>query len=64
MQKFIFTKDYKNNEALRKSFFDLAADTFGLSFENWYQKGFWSERYIPFSFVEGDNYCKCISKHS
>lgn len=61
MQKFIFTKDYKNNEALRKSFFELATDTFGLSFENWYQKGFWSERYIPFSFVEGDKIIANVS---
>ncbi|WP_334075015.1 GNAT family N-acetyltransferase [Paenibacillus sp. A14] len=61
MQKIIFTKDYKNNEALRKSFFELATDTFGLSFENWYQKGFWGERYIPFSFVEGDKIIANVS---
>lgn len=37
MQELIFMKDYKNNEALRKSFFELATNTFGLNFENWYQ---------------------------
>ena len=61
MQELIFTKDYKNNEALRKSFFELATNTFDLSFENWYQKGFWSERYIPFSFVEGDKIIANVS---
>ncbi|GIO87046.1 GNAT family acetyltransferase [Paenibacillus faecis] len=61
MRELIFTKDYKNNETLRKSFFELATDTFGLSFENWYQKGFWSERYIPFSFVEGDKIIANVS---
>lgn len=61
MEKFIFMKDYKNNDALRKSFFELAANTFGLSFENWYQKGFWTERYIPFSFVEGDKVIANVS---
>lgn len=61
MQEFIFTKDLKNNESLRKSFFELAADTFGLSFENWYQKGGWSERYIPFSFVEGEKVIANVS---
>lgn len=39
MQEFIFMKDYKNNEVLRKSFFELAANTFDLKFENWYQQG-------------------------
>lgn len=61
MQELIFTKDYKNNEPLRKSFFELAANTFGLNFENWYQKGFWSERYIPFSFVEGEKVIANVS---
>lgn len=61
MQELIFTKDYKTNEALRKSFFELATNTFGLSFENWYQIGGWSERYIPFSFVEGDKVIANVS---
>ncbi|MGG4554262.1 GNAT family N-acetyltransferase [Paenibacillus humicus] len=61
MQEFIFTKDYKHNEPLRKSFFELAANTFDLSFENWYQKGGWSERYIPFSFVEGEKVIANVS---
>lgn len=54
MQEFIFKKDYRNNEALRTSFFELAANTFDIKFENWYQQGCWGERYIPFSFVDGD----------
>lgn len=61
MQKLIFVKDYKNNETLRKSFFELAHNTFGLNFENWYQKGFWSERYIPFSLVEGERVIANVS---
>jgi GNAT superfamily N-acetyltransferase len=47
-------KDYKSNEVLRKSFFELAKSTFDISFEDWYKQGFWGEGYIPFSFVEGD----------
>jgi GNAT superfamily N-acetyltransferase len=54
MQEFIFKKDYKNNETVRKSFFELAANTFDIKFENWYQQGFWGEGYIPFSFVDRD----------
>ncbi len=44
-------KNYRNNEVLRKSFNKLAEQTFGLSFENWYQNGFWQENYIPYSVV-------------
>ncbi|NOU98525.1 GNAT family N-acetyltransferase [Paenibacillus planticolens] len=55
MEELKFFTDYKNNETLRKSFFELADRTFGLKFESWYQKGFWDEqRYIPFSYVDGD----------
>ncbi|MEK4664625.1 GNAT family N-acetyltransferase [Priestia sp. FSL H7-0729] len=54
MQELLFTKNYKNNDTLRTSFFKLAADTFDIDFENWYQHGCWGEGYIPFSFVDGD----------
>lgn len=48
MQELIFTKVYKNNDVLRASFFELAANTFDLNFEHWYQQGCWSERSYPF----------------
>ncbi|PQP83393.1 GNAT family N-acetyltransferase [Paenibacillus sp. PCH8] len=54
MQDLIFTQNYKNNDTLRNSFFKLAADTFDIHFEGWYQQGYWGEGYIPFSFVDGD----------
>lgn len=54
MLEFTFVKNYKNNEVLRKSFFELAKNTFDISFEDWYKQGFWGEGYIPFSFVEGE----------
>ncbi len=44
-------KNYRNNDALRTSFNRLADKTFGLSFENWYQNGFWRDNYIPYSVV-------------
>ena len=45
-------KQIKNNETLRKSFNSLAQKTFGITFEEWYQHGFWTERYIPYVFVK------------
>lgn len=46
-------KDYKHHEKLRTSFNELAFSIFGINFEEWYQKGYWKERYIPYSFVDG-----------
>lgn len=54
MQNLIFTQNYKNNDTLRNSFFELAANTFDIHFENWYQHGCWGEGYLPFSFADGD----------
>lgn len=44
-------KDYRDNDALRHSFNELAGKTFGLDFEDWYQNGFWGENYNPHSIV-------------
>ncbi|MED2009017.1 GNAT family N-acetyltransferase [Brevibacillus borstelensis] len=61
MRELAFMKNYKTNEALRRSLSELAASTFGIQFETWYQKGFWNERYIPFSFVEGETVVANVS---
>ncbi|KGP91789.1 hypothetical protein N780_15530 [Pontibacillus chungwhensis BH030062] len=53
--------NYKDDAKKRKSFNDLAILTFGISFEEWYQKGFWNERYIPYSFVQGDQVIANVS---
>ncbi len=45
-------KNYRSNDALRASFNALAESTFGLNFENWYQMGYWSDNYIPYSILE------------
>lgn len=42
---------YRNNDALRRSFNELAEATFGLNFEGWYQNGFWGDCYDPWSVV-------------
>ena len=48
---FQLVKQIKGDDTLRKSFFHLALQTFGLSFESWYQQGFWTESYIPYTWV-------------
>ena len=44
-------KHYRHDAALRASFNQLAEKTFGLNFENWYQNGYWTENYDPYSVV-------------
>lgn len=43
--------NYRDNDKLRTSFNQLAEKVFGLSFEGWYQNGFWKENYNPYSVV-------------
>lgn len=44
-------KHCEQDAALRQSFNALAEETFGLNFENWYQTGFWQEKYTPYCVV-------------
>ncbi|CQR54205.1 GNAT family N-acetyltransferase [Paenibacillus riograndensis] len=46
--------DYKDRKVYRDSFNDLASLVFDLNFEDWYQKGFWDDRYICHSFIRED----------
>lgn len=43
--------NYRHDALLRASFNALAEQTFGLNFENWYQNGFWTDAYDPYSVV-------------
>ena len=61
MNSFKLISDYKNQDKYRKSFNELAKKTFGIDFENWYEKGFWDEKYICYSYVDGDKVISNIS---
>ena len=52
INQYMINKSYKDNDLLRKSFNDLAVETFGLDFEEWYQNGYWTENYIPYSVID------------
>lgn len=47
-------RQIREDEALRESFFELAARVFALPFAAWYQGGYWSERYIPYVVAQGE----------
>jgi predicted N-acetyltransferase YhbS len=57
--KFIY--DYKQVDKYRLSFNELAHSTFGIDFEKWYQKGLWNDRYICYSYIDGDRVVSNIS---
>ncbi|WP_100406976.1 GNAT family N-acetyltransferase [Bacillus solitudinis] len=59
-----FYKDYRENEQLRESFFELANSIFGLNFQSWYEKGFWGKSYIPLSYVVEDKVVANVSINS
>ena len=56
-----FISDYKNDPAYRLSFNELAGKTFGIDFEKWYQLGFWNDRYVCYSFAEGNRIVANVS---
>lgn len=59
MLKLIY--NYKNNPLYRRSFFELAKKTFGIEFENWFNRGFWNENYISYSFLDADKVVANVS---
>lgn len=52
MKKYELVSDYRNNESLKESFNALAMKTFELDFRGWYNRGYWNDKYIPYSFVD------------
>ena len=49
-----FACGFQQNTERRLAFNRLAGQVFGLDFEPWYQRGFWTDRYIPFTLFDGD----------
>lgn len=58
---FKLVSNYKQNEVLRSSFNELTQKTFGFNFIEWYQKGFWTEQYIPYSLIDNDKVIANVS---
>jgi len=53
--------DYKDNKVYRDSFNQLANLVFGIHFEEWYEKGFWDDRYICYSFLRDNEVIANVS---
>ncbi|MGD6968452.1 GNAT family N-acetyltransferase [Rossellomorea vietnamensis] len=61
MNGYTFVKGYRDNISLRKSFNSLASQVFGIDFEKWYERGFWTGKYEPYSLVDGDKVIANVS---
>lgn len=51
----------RDREILRRSFNELAEKTFGLSFEEWYQAGYWTDAYSPHVITDGERVIANVS---
>ena len=54
-------QDYLENDVYRRSFNDLARETFGLDFEDWYKKKYFKGKYTCYSYVVDDQVIANIS---
>lgn len=61
VKDFQYISNIKDQEALRKSFFNLARSTFGLSFLPWYHEGGWGTDYIPHVLADGQTVAANVS---
>ncbi|KTD57871.1 GNAT family N-acetyltransferase [Legionella shakespearei] len=54
MKELTFFKGYQQDEQKRAAFNALSVKTFDLSFEEWYQSGYWRDKYIPYTLFDGE----------
>ena len=55
-------ENYRDNENLRKEYFNFLSKVFPRAgFVEWYQKGFWTKNYIPFSIIQSDKIVSNVS---
>lgn len=50
-EAYLLVSDYKDKQELREGFFKLALQTFKIDFKPWYEAGYWSDTYRPYSIV-------------
>ncbi|ERK30027.1 GNAT family N-acetyltransferase [Clostridium intestinale] len=56
-----FINNIRENDKIRNSFNLLAQNTFEISFETWYQNGYWGEDYIPYCLLKDDKVVANVS---
>ncbi|MEG0328412.1 MAG: GNAT family N-acetyltransferase [Erysipelothrix sp.] len=49
-----FTNDILNIASIRHSFNKLTSEVFEISFEDWYEQGYWKDQYQPYVLLDND----------
>ncbi len=60
-KKYGFKYNYKDHSVLRESFNNLTEKTYGFNFKQWYENGYWGDKYIPYSLLDGDEIVANVS---
>lgn len=58
---FRYEPKVREQDSVRRSFDRLAREVFGISFEAWYQAGFWTDSYEPHVLLDGDEVVACAA---
>ena len=48
-----FSREIRQNDALRGAYNALTERTFGFSFEAWYRMGYWGDFHVPYALFDG-----------
>lgn len=59
--KYKLEKKVRDIAPVRNAFNALAVQTFQLSFESWYENGYWSQSYLPYTMMDGGTAAANIS---
>lgn len=60
-KEYKFVCDYRNNQRIRESFNELTEKTYGFNFRKWFDNGYWDNKYIPYSLLDGDKVIANVS---
>ncbi|MBI6874487.1 hypothetical protein [Clostridium aciditolerans] len=60
-KKYIYRCNYKDDSMLRNSFNSLTEKTYSFNFKQWYEYGYWEDKYIPYSLLDGDKVVSNVS---
>lgn len=56
-----FIKNYKDIDKYRLCLNALTKKTYGFDFEQWYQDGYWQEKYLPYSLIHNETVVANVS---
>jgi len=60
-EEYLFIKEYQEIEEYRHSLNQLTNETFCFDFEGWYEQGFWTDRYRPYSLLHNNRVVANVS---